>query len=76
MKNGVWDSTRNIGCFFWIDWGLGALGFGLKSFSPEPPPRGGVREVKTKESFAEFHRSRRSASNRDREAILAQRRAS
>ena len=55
---------------------IGALGFGLKSFSPEPPPRGGVREVKTKESFAEFHRSRRSASNRDREAILAQRRAS
>jgi hypothetical protein len=55
---------------------IGALGFSLKSFSPEPPPRGGVREVKTKESFAEFHRSRRSASNRDREAILAQRRAS
>jgi hypothetical protein len=54
---------------------VGALGFGLKGFSPEPPPKGGVKETAAKMSFAEFHRTRSKALNRDRDTIHAERRS-
>lgn len=61
-----------LAAFFGI---VGALAFGLKSFSPEPPPRGGVKETAAKMSFAEFHQTRSRQLGRERDTILARRTA-
>lgn len=53
---------------------IGILARRAKGFSPEPPPKGGVQESTTRVSFKEFYGAR--VSERQREAILAQRRAS
>jgi hypothetical protein len=60
-----------LAVFFGI---IGAAAVGLKVFSPEPPPRGGVRASNPKMSFKEFHRVK--SAQQGRESILAQRKAS
>jgi hypothetical protein len=54
---------------------IGALALGCKAFAPEPPPRGGVSVSNPKISFKEYHRAR-SAQQGNRDAVIAQRRAS
>jgi len=51
---------------------VAALTVGLKFFSPEPPPKGGVQEQKRKPSFAEFHRARVKESTRQAAAAYGQ----
>jgi hypothetical protein len=54
---------------------VGALAFGLNLFSPEPPPKGGIKQTKAKVSFAAFRRARSApAIESNHETILAKRR--
>jgi hypothetical protein len=51
---------------------VGVLAFRDKRSDPEPPPKGGVQDRRTRVSFTDFHRAR--AAERQRDTVLAQRR--
>ncbi len=53
---------------------VGILALRAKDSNPEPPPKGGVQESITRVSFKDFHHAR--AAERQRDAVLAQRKAS
>jgi len=54
---------------------IGAIAIGLKTFSPEPPPRGGIEVPSSgRMTFSEFRSQRGRASQEDRRAVTAQRR--
>jgi hypothetical protein len=54
---------------------IGVFAIGFKTFAPEPPPKGGIRVSNPKLSFKEYRRVK-SAQQKGRGAVLAQRRAS